>query len=237
MQLNTAIILAGGFGTRLQNVVQDLPKPMAPVNGEPFLNYQLRYLKHFGINRVILCTGHLAEKIESYYGSSFEGIAVAYSREQSPLGTGGAVKMALQFVQEQEVLVLNGDSFFDLDLKTFEQQFRTSNASAAIALRRVDEAGRYGQIELDKDHRIVSFHEKSPEQKQGLINAGIYILNKKTFPDHTPGSAFSIEKDYFEKKCGTLVMKGFEYEGYFIDIGIPQDYAKAQNDFKGFKYQ
>jgi D-glycero-alpha-D-manno-heptose 1-phosphate guanylyltransferase len=235
--INTAIILAGGFGTRLQTVVSDLPKPMAPVNGQPFLNYQLRYLKQSGIKRVIISTGYLADKINSYYGDTFEELAILYSHEQTPLGTGGGIKLAFDKTMEEEVLVLNGDSFFDVDIERFYNLHVGQHADISLALRRVEDASRYGTIECGEGNRVISFREKQGIAQPGLINGGVYILNKAHFFKGTEGLLnFSIEKDFFEKQLGTLSIKGFEFNGYFIDIGVPADYNKAQDDFKEFKY-
>lgn len=237
--LQTAIILAGGFGTRLQAVVNDLPKPMAPVNGEPFLNYQLRYLKHYGIKRVILSIGYLGEKISSYYKKNHEGLEIAYALETKALGTGGGIRLALSECRDEYALVLNGDSFFDLDLHNFLRLHINEDSAFSLALRKVKDSSRYGTIETDTNDRIISFKEKSLDQKakEGLINAGVYILNKELYLRNTPAeNNFSIEKDFFEKQIGALHIKGFEFDGYFIDIGIPEDYSKAQHDFKGFKY-
>lgn len=236
--ITTAIILAGGFGTRLQSVVTDLPKPMAPVNNEPFLNYQLRYLKHYGIKKVILSTGYLAEAIHSYYGNEWEGLTVLYSHEETPLGTGGGIRLALEKSDEETNLVLNGDSFFDVNIYHFLRVHRDDSSKSSLALRRVQNAARYGTIELNQHNEIVLFNEKQGIEKEGLINGGIYFLEKTFFIENTPSEKnFSIEKDFFEKQAGKKEMKGYESDGYFIDIGIPEDYEKAQNDFKGFKYK
>ncbi|MES2679532.1 MAG: nucleotidyltransferase family protein [Bacteroidota bacterium] len=236
--LNTAILLAGGFGTRLQSVVSDLPKPMAPMNGAPFLSYQLKYLKHFGFKKVILSVGHLSEKITAYFQNNFEGLEISYAEEKSPLGTGGGIRLAIEQCGDPEALVLNGDSFFDINLHDFFGQHQLAKSQFSLALRQVEDAARYGTIETDSDSRIISFKEKTGEQQGGLINGGVYILNKELFLKHTPQeNNFSIEKDFFEKKLNNFIVKGFEFNGYFIDIGIPEDYNKAQNDFKGFKYR
>lgn len=235
--ITTAIILAGGFGTRLQSVVSDLPKPMAPVNDQPFLNYQLNYLKHYGINKVILSLGYLPEKIKDFYGYNFNGIEIDYVIENEPLGTGGGIRLALEKCIEEKVLVLNGDSFFDVELNKFYKLHTTNNSEISLALRKVNNAARYGTIEKDKNSKIISFIEKSGLEKEGIINGGVYILDKKIYSNLTPANKnFSIEKDFFEKQLQNIQIKGFEFEGYFIDIGIPEDYAKAQHDFKGFKY-
>ena len=235
--ITTAIILAGGFGTRLQSVVIDLPKPMAPVNEQPFLNYQLNYLKHYGIKKVILSLGYLPEKIKDFYGSNFNGLEIDYVIEKDPLGTGGGIRLALEKCTEEKVFVLNGDSFFDVELNTFYKLHTTNNSEISLALRKVNNAARYGTIEKDKNSRIISFIEKKGVEKEGIINGGVYILDKKIYSTLTPvNKNFSIEKDFFEKQLQAIQIKGYEFEGYFIDIGIPEDYAKAQHDFKGFKY-
>ncbi|MBL7921623.1 MAG: nucleotidyltransferase family protein [Bacteroidia bacterium] len=235
--ITTAIILAGGFGTRLQSVVSDLPKPMAPVNDQPFLNYQLNYLKHYGIKKVILSLGYLPEKIKDFYGYNFNGIEIEYVIEKDPLGTGGGIRLALEKCTAEKVFVLNGDSFFDVELNKFYKLHTTNNSEISLALRKVNNAARYGTIEKDKNSRIISFIEKKGVEKEGLINGGVYILDKKIYSTLTPANKnFSIEKDFFEKQLQVIQIKGYEFEGYFIDIGIPEDYAKAQHDFKGFKY-
>ncbi|PBQ31319.1 D-glycero-D-manno-heptose 1-phosphate guanosyltransferase [Sphingobacteriaceae bacterium] len=236
--LQTAIILAGGFGTRLQSVVSDLPKPMAPINGEPYLNYQLNYLKHYGIKKVIFSLGYLAEKIQNYYKSSFNGLEIDYVVEQKPLGTGGGIRMAMEHCKDDYALILNGDSFFDINLHDYFRLHVNEVSEFSLALRKVENASRYGTIEIDANDRITSFREKTNENKAGLINGGVYILNKQLYLESTPQKInFSIEKDFFEKQLAALQIKGFEFTGYFIDIGIPEDYTKAQNDFKGFTYR
>lgn len=234
----TAIILAGGFGTRLQSVVSNLPKPMAPVNGIPFLNYQLNYLRQSGIKRVILSIGYLSDRIKEYYGAEYNGIAITYVVEETPLGTGGGIRLAIEQCEDQLVLVLNGDSFFDVPIRDFFALHVESNAQCSLALRKVENASRYGKIETDASHRIISFCEKSAESQPGTINGGVYLLDKSIYLSNTIDDiGFSIEKDFFEKQLTKLIIKGFEFDGYFIDIGIPEDYLKAQNDFKEFKYR
>ena len=236
--LNTAIILAGGFGTRLQTVVSDLPKPMAPVNGVPFLNYQLQYLKHFGIKKIIFSLGYLFEKIQDYYKSEFDGLQIDYVIEEKPLGTGGGIRLAMEKCTDDVTLVLNGDSFFDVPLNDFFKLYQTTNSQCSLALREVDDAARYGTIEVSAaNNRITSFKEKTNISHAGLINGGVYILNKRLFLKYTPADInFSIEKDFFETQLNSLQINGQAFEGYFIDIGVPEDYHKAQHDFKAFKY-
>lgn len=235
--IHTAIILAGGFGTRLQSVIQNVPKPMAEVNGRPFLDYQLKYLSHHGIQNVVLSTGHLAHVIHDRYRETFAGLKLSYAEEKAPLGTGGGIRQGLEQCNSNDVLVLNGDSFFDIDLKDFVSRHGESYADFSIALRAIRSAGRYGSITLNTKNRIVQFAEKSEASSAGLINGGIYLFNREKFLAGTvPGKTFSVEKDFFEKQLDTFNIMGFEYSGYFIDIGIPEDYHKAQHDFKEFKY-
>lgn len=235
--LTEAVILAGGFGTRLQSVVSDVPKPMAPINQDPFLNYVFRYLKHYGINHVLLSTGYLANKISEYYKDEYLGIKISYTIETSPLGTGGGIRLALEKCCTNNVLVLNGDSFFDVNIEQYHHQYTQSNANCSLALRNVVNAARYGTITLADNSVIKAFKEKDGIEQPGLINGGVYILNRELFLNKTiPSQAFSIEKDFFETRLNELNICGFEHKGYFIDIGIPEDYNKAQNDFVTFNY-
>ena len=248
--IKEAIILAGGFGTRLQSVVSDLPKPMAPVNNIPFLNYQFNYLKHYDVKHVVLSVGHLADKIQDYYKTSFNGINISYAKELSPMGTGGGIRLALEKCEDKQVIILNGDSFFDVDLKGFYEAHYHHESDFSMAVRKIADASRYGTLKTgnfflassssykNKNFfKVESFFEKSEKNESGIINGGIYILNKKQFFKHTKAShAFSIEKDFFEKQTQKLDIGAYLSDGYFIDIGIPEDYKKAQNDFKEFKY-
>ena len=236
--LNTAIILAGGMGTRLKTIISDLPKPMAPIMNVNFLTYQLNYLKHFGIKKVIFSVGYLSEKIIAHYNQSFENISIEYSIEKNPLGTGGGIRMAMSNLKEDLVLILNGDSFFDLDLEQFYNLHLEQKSDFSLALRYVNNSERYGNIEFNSSNQITSFIEKNQLNQSGYINAGVYILSKKLYLQNTkPDINFSIEKEFFEKQLNQLIIKGFEFKDYFIDIGIPEDYLKAQDDFKEFKYK
>lgn len=236
--LKEAIILAGGFGTRLKSVVNDVPKPMAPINNEPFLNYVFDYLKHYQIEHVVLSTGYLSEKIVEYYKTVYKGIKVSYAKEETPLGTGGGIRLAMTKCYTNDVLVLNGDSFFDVDINTHYKNHISKRADCTLALRKVDDASRYGTIVLGNENIIETFKEKDNIEQTGLINGGVYILNREIYFNNTEEVApFSIEKDFYEKKIKELQIFGFEYDGYFIDIGIPEDYKKAQIDFNNFKYK
>lgn len=227
-----AIILSGGFGTRLRDVVSDLPKTLAPVNGRPFLDYILKYVAYYDISAVTLAVGYMSDKIITQYGEKYN-----YSVETEPLGTGGAIRRALATCDAKEVLVLNGDSFFDIDIRAFYQRHAEAQADCSLALRTVENAARYGTVLTETGGRIRTFKEKDGKVKPGTINGGVYLINKQKFMENTPAEKpFSVEKDFFETKLHMLNLCGFVYEDYFIDIGIVQDYEKAQHDFKGFKY-
>lgn len=199
--LTEAIILAGGFGTRLQAVVNDVPKPMAPINRLPFLNYVFDYLKFYKIQHVVLSTGYLSEKIVEFYKDEFKGIKISYAKEETPLGTGGGIRNAMTKCKTDDVLVLNGDSFFDVDIKTHYRNHIFKQADCTLALRKVDNAARYGTIQLGRLNRIAAFKEKDNKEVEGLINGGVYILNRAIYLNKTESdSAFSIEKDFYEKK-------------------------------------
>jgi len=236
--LKEAIILAGGFGTRLQAVVSDVPKPMAPINNEPFLNYVFDYLLHYKIEHVVLSTGYLADKISDYYKNEYRGIKISYTKEETPLGTGGGIRLAMTKCYTSDVLVLNGDSFFDVNITDHFNNHISKQADCSLALRKVFNASRYGTILLGIGNAIETFKEKDNIEQTGLINGGVYILNRKLYLSKTNEAVpFSIEKDFYESRINELHIFGLEYDGYFIDIGIPEDYNKAQTDFKNFKYK
>src|ERR1041385_3540817 len=162
--IKEAIILAGGLGTRLRSVVNDLPKSMAPVNGKPFLHYLFLWLKKYEINRAVLSVGYLSEKVEEYFGEEYLGIKITYAKEESALGTGGGIRLAMEKCSGAHVLVLNGDTFFDVDLEKLSEVHLGGSSDATLALRKVEDGSRYGTIQLD-GNRIKAFREKSPEVK------------------------------------------------------------------------
>jgi len=223
-----AVVLAGGFGTRLAHIVSDVPKPMAPVCGKPFLEYVLEYLKNNGIDRVILAVGYKEDVIRSYFGSSFSGMNILYSSEDKPLFTGGAIRKALSLAEEGPVFILNGDTYFDVDLKAMLVFHLEKNASLTIAAKKMTDFDRYGTIESENG-RITAFLEKRPTG-EGEINGGVYLMDKHLL-DSVDREAFSFEKDVMETKVGVLPMYAFASDGYFIDIGIPEDYYRAGKDF------
>lgn len=229
-----ALILAGGLGTRLQSVVSDVPKPMAQVAGKPFVEYILQYLKEFGVERVVFSIGYKAEAFQNYFGKKYQGIEIEYVIEKEPLGTGGALKYALEHCIHNDILVLNGDTFFNIELDDLWIFHQLHQADFTMALREAENASRYGTVQLNDSGKITAFVEKQGVEKEGLINAGIYILNKSIFNSYQLPDKFSLEKDFLEMHLSELNLFGCICEGYFIDIGIPEDYKKAQDDFKTF---
>ena len=224
-----AIILAGGFGTRLKHIVADVPKPMAPVNDRPFLEYVMEYLLRENVTKVIMATGYKEEVIRSYFGDLFHGMQLIYSNEETPLGTGGAIKKAMELCSEDNVFVINGDTFFDVHLSEMMNFHLKKKSDATVAAKKMYHYSRYGTL-ICKDEIICEFMEKSPTD-EGLINGGIYIVNKSVFKG-IKEECFSIEADIFESKHNDIRISAFMCEGYFIDIGVPEDYYKAQEVFK-----
>lgn len=228
-----AIILAGGFGTRLASVV-DVPKPMAPINDVPFLVYILNYLAKHNITKIHLAVGYKHQVIIDYFGDEYNGLKLNYVIEDTPLGTGGAVKQALEKVSSDEIFIINGDTFFDVDLAKMYEHFVTSKAKVSLALKPMEKFDRYGVVEIDAKTRIQAFKEKK-FCEQGAINGGIYLLKTNIFKGLSLPQQFSLEQDYFDKYCAKSDFYGFISDSYFIDIGIPSDYAKAQIELTNLK--
>ncbi|EAH7416940.1 nucleotidyltransferase family protein [Campylobacter coli] len=212
-----AIVLAGGLGTRLRSVVQDLPKPMAPINGKPFLAFVLEYLKKQGITEIILSVSYKYELIQEYFKDEFHGMKIHYNIEKELLGTGGAIKDALKLVKN-EVYVVNGDTFFDIDLK----KLVLNGSKICIALKQMQNFDRYGTVNVDEQGIVTSFEEKV-FKKQGLINGGIYLLKKDIFDNFDLEKKFSFEK-FLQENFELLKIQTQIFNDYFIDIGVPQDY-------------
>lgn len=224
-----AVVLAGGFGTRLAHIIPDLPKPMAPVCGRPFLRYLLDHLQAQGVERVILAVGYQKEVIQDFFGKSYRGMEVLYSPEEAPLGTGGAIRQALALCREERVAVLNGDTYFDVQLSALEQVSLEYPGAVILAAKRMYDFSRYGGLALE-GARVTAFREKAPCQ-EGLINGGVYLL-AKTALEGFPEAQFSMETDVLEPFAAAGRVLAVEQSGYFIDIGIPEDYATAQETMK-----
>jgi len=234
--MTEAIILAGGLGTRLQHVVHDLPKSMAPVDGRPFLEYQLDFLNKNTVDKVILSVGYRNEAIIRHFGSKYRHLAIDYAIEAEPLGTGGGIRLALEMCETADTLVLNGDTLFLVEISEMFRLHVKSKASVSIALRKVPDASRFGSVQIDQNMKIISFGEKSAKKQPGFINGGIYLLNREFYLSHTPPGCFSIERECFGKWASEGFITGFPSDAYFLDIGIPEDYERAQHEFKTIKY-
>ena len=220
-----AIVLAGGFGTRLRQVVTDVPKPMAPIAGRPFLEILLGELAQKGFSRVVLSLGFMAEKISGYFGPRFAGLDITYVVEDAPLGTGGATRLAAAACTQDHVFVLNGDTYLDLEVDLLERQWPAKRHPIVVG-RQVPDTTRYGRLVVDGD-RITSFAEKGIAGP-GLINAGCYVLATDALAQFPVNQPFSIETDYLVPEVARATVEVFVTEGVFIDIGIPEDYARAQ---------
>ena len=222
-----AIVLAGGLGTRLRSVISDLPKPMAPIGEKPFLEYILKYLQKNSITRVILSVGYKWETIKEYFGDKFENIELIYSVEDEPLGTGGAIKKAMNQVKNSQVYIINGDTFFDVDLKSLVLK---DNSKLILSLKHMTNFDRYGCVESDNNNLVLAFTEKE-YRESGNINGGIYLASKDIFNDYDLDEKFSFE-EFMQINFKELKISEKVFENYFIDIGIPEDYAKAQNEIE-----
>jgi len=230
-----AIILAGGFGTRLQSVVKDRPKALSEVAGKHFLEYVIGYLQNHGVNRFVFSLGYLGEQIVEFLESYYPNLDYKVFIETSPLGTGGAIKKVIELTSEADIFIVNADTFFDVDLKAMHQFHLEASADCTISLKEMHNFDRYGCVLVNDTNRITSFKEKS-YQNSGLINGGFILLNKKCFLQNSEQltQVFSFEQDFLEKQLNNILVTGFVSEGYFIDIGIPEDYIKAQDFFKHF---
>lgn len=234
--LGEVIILAGGFGTRLRKVVSDVPKPMAPIddNGTPFLALVMSQLAKQGITRVILSVGYMADVIQDYFGIKFEGMAIDYAVEDMPLGTGGAIKKAMEIYHSDYVFVLNGDTYLDVPLEGIREIHKKSGADFTLAAREMSDFDRYGVLTLDERDRVLRFGEKE-YCEHGYINGGVYCLQRDLLEDMKE-DAFSLEKDFLEARVEQLYIQAYKTKGYFIDIGIPADYLRAKSDFASGKF-
>jgi D-glycero-alpha-D-manno-heptose 1-phosphate guanylyltransferase len=228
--LNSAIILAGGLGTRLKSVLPDTPKCLAPINNKPFLGLLINFLKKQGIYKFIFSLGYKSEAIINYIEDEFQDIDCYYSIEKEQLGTGGAIKLALSKVSNDEILVINGDTFFNNDLQQFYKFHLKNKSKYTIALTQVENNNRFGSVVINNEYEVTGFFEKN-QNSSVLINAGQYIINKLEFLNDNTETKFSIEKDFFQNNSIKKVVYGYEYISDFIDIGIPDDLIRAQTFF------
>jgi D-glycero-alpha-D-manno-heptose 1-phosphate guanylyltransferase len=227
-----AIILAGGYGTRLKGAIPDGPKAMAPINGRPFLEYVMDYLDRWGLNHIVLSVGYQQEKIINHFGTGYKSLAIDYAMEDEPLGTGGAILNALPLIKGFSSFIFNGDTYFDVNLQRLDDFRRIKEADLCMAIRFEIDPGRFGVLEFDNNNRITGFNEKSADIEEGYINGGVYILRKDYLLRFGLPRKFSFEKDFLQKYHSTEEFYGMRCFSYFRDIGIPEDYNKAVDEFK-----
>jgi D-glycero-alpha-D-manno-heptose 1-phosphate guanylyltransferase len=228
-----AIILAGGFGTRLQTVVKEVPKPLAPISGKPFLFWLIVYLQQQGVTHFIFSLGYLHHQVETFLKEEFPNLKYDCVVEKEALGTGGAIKICMLKSIEQDIIIVNGDTFFELNIKDFITFYRDTNSDCSIALTPMQNFDRYGSVTIDEQNIIHQFNEKK-YCASGLINTGILIFNKEIFIKKTEHLTqnFSYENDFLSPNISQIKVTGYIAPGYFIDIGIPEDYYKADKEIE-----
>ncbi len=227
----TAVILAGGYGTRLRSVIPDQPKVLAPVGGRPFLSYLLDQLQQYRIPQAVLCTGYRGDQIEAALGSHYGTIQLEYSQEPRPLGTGGAIRGALSLCASDPILILNGDTFVPVDLQSFWDRHQAKKAQATVLLARAVDVNRFGLVGLDPEGRIQAFSEKRNQEAPGWVNGGMYILHRNLLEMIPEGETVSLEREVLPFWVGKGLF-GFCFAGSFLDIGTPETYGAAKDYFR-----
>lgn len=228
-EINVAI-LAGGLGTRIAQTVKGKPKVLAEVRKRPFLEYVFHQLDRAKFKKIVLCTGYFSDQIEKTFGDGYKNLHLLYSKEQVPLGTAGSIRKALPLLNSETILVMNGDSFCDVDLKKFWQFHLRKKSKASLVLTLVSDTSRFGKVKLGINDSIIEFQEKRRESGSGFINAGIYLINKAFIRGVPKGKKISIEKDLFPNWIGKGFY-GYKSNNRFIDIGTPEGYAHAEDFF------
>lgn len=221
------IILVGGLGTRLRSVVSDVPKPLAPVAGRPFLAWVLDALAAQGIRRVILATGFMGDRVLVACGDSWQGMELMYSRESKPLGTGGAIALAFSQVRGDTCLVFNGDTWLTFDCAAFDHGWQASGARLAVVLAAVADVSRYGAARVECE-RVIGVVEKG-RAGPGYINAGVYGIRRSLLADFPALESFSFEREVLVPAVQREAVFGYTHTRDFVDIGVPQDYQYAQH--------
>lgn len=221
-----AIILAGGLGTRLASRLNRIPKSMAPIGDRPFLEILLDRLIIAGCSGIVLSVGHLRDAIVERFGNRYKGVPIEYAIEESPLGTGGAIRLALNLTHDQAIIVLNGDTYIDVDFSEMMKFHNSIAGCLTMAVARVDDTARYGGVLID-DQRIAGFLEKE-RNGPGWINGGLYVIDRNFPWKQNLGARFSFEADVLVPYISEIRPGAFVCEGYFRDIGIPEDLDRAQ---------
>lgn len=227
------LILVGGLGTRLRAVVREVPKPMAPIAGKPFLEYLVRWLRLSGVTRLVLCVGHRAEIIQQYFQDGHDlGLNITYMVEDRPLGTWGAIRQAGETLDEPFCFVLNGDSWLDVELSGLVNFHAARGAVATIAAAEVSDCSRFGTLQVDPSGAILAFREKGGGEGPGMVNGGVYVFSREMF-SLAPAAASSLEQDVFPELVGRGLY-ALPVRGYFVDIGVPDEYLRLQNEAEGW---
>lgn len=227
-------ILAGGLGTHLASVVPGRQKVVVKIGKRPFLEYVLIQLNKAGFRKIVICTGHLADQVREAFGDTYQSLSLQYSKEKSPLGTAGAIRFALPLLTSKNILVMNGDTFLETDLKKFFEFHLKKGANGTIIVTSVASTSRYGSVELDKNDRIVSFEEKKENGGVGFINGGMCLFKRPLLFEIPESKTISLEKDMFPTWVGKRLY-GYKSNGGFIDIGIPESYKEAEDFFSQYK--
>lgn len=227
----TAVILAGGMGTRLRSVVSDRPKSLAEIRGKPFISYIFEQLLAAGVRRAVICTGYLSERIEAEFGGEYRSLRLIYSREEKPLGTAGALRLALPLLHSESTLVMNGDTYCEANLNDFWQWHVSNKADATILLTHIEDTSRYGRVLVDENGLMRKFEEKSATDEPGWVSAGIYLIKPELIRTIPEKKNISIEKNTFPSWIGGKFY-GYRSEAHFLDIGTPESYAAAEKAIK-----
>jgi D-glycero-alpha-D-manno-heptose 1-phosphate guanylyltransferase len=217
------------MGTRLSRIISDIPKPMATVRGRPFLEYLLDYLVEQGTEQTVLAVSHKWEVIQAHFGEAYREMPLLYSVEDVPLGTGGAIRQALDIVTDDEIIVLNGDTLFHIDLEAMVGAHHNGKTCLTMAIKQVADCGRFGRVAISAGGMITGFLEKSANG-QGWINGGVYILHRRLLADFPMPVKFSFEQDLVEPNLARIRPFAFQSDAYFIDMGVPEDYERAQSE-------
>lgn len=227
--IEEAVILSGGLGTRLRNTVPDIPKTLAPVGESPFLKYVIDFLILNGVKHFVFSLGFKHELISQYISTQFPNLNYTIVVEKEPLGTGGAVFNSLKACKDENIFIVNGDTLFKIDLSLLSHFHLKNEAACTLSLKYMKDINRYGVVEINSSGTITGFKEKA-KYHNGLINGGVYALNIPRFMQATFPEKFSFETEYLEKYIGNQKIMGMVQDAYFIDIGIPEDFEKANRE-------
>lgn len=225
-----AIVLCGGAGTRLRPIIKNVPKPMADINGRPFMELVLDHLSARGVKRIVLSVGYQRQIIQDHFGPRYRGCDIFYAVEKAPMGTGGALINSLAFTSERKLLVANGDTFFPIALDRLATYHDEARSLLTVALKQIDDTSRFGAIQIDSQGRVIGFKEKGVPGC-GYINGGMYVIDRKFLENLKIPGAFSFERDVLTALHSKRRFMGQVFEEYFIDIGVPEDYQRARQYF------